>query len=112
VLEVVCKGGCGHLFISMFSHSFFSPTLRFFFIALHFKLGFSHPLVHGVSHGICSQPLDPMRIHFFRYAHGGERTISHNVMRDVFSAITKDARFHVLRANPCPFAPYIVVLHN
>jgi len=97
VVEVVFKGGCGHLFVSSFNHSFFSAYFKIFFITLHSKLSLSHPLVFGVSHCICSQPLDPMGIHFFRYAHGGERTISHNVMQDVFLAIAKDARFHVLR---------------
>jgi hypothetical protein len=34
----------------------------------------------GVSHYICSQPLDPIGIHLLCYAHGGEMIISHDVM--------------------------------
>jgi hypothetical protein len=38
-----------------------------------------------------------MGIHLFRYTHGGERIVSHDVVRDAFASITKDVRFHVLR---------------
>jgi hypothetical protein len=38
-----------------------------------------------------------MGIHFFHYIHGEERKTSHDVVRDVFVTIAKDARFHVSR---------------
>jgi len=57
------------------------------------KLGF--PIL-SVSHYICREPLDPMGIHLFRYAHGGEKITSHDVW-DVLVAIVKNAKFHILR---------------
>jgi len=50
-----------------------------------------------MSHYICSEPLDPMGIHLFRYAHGGEKITSHDVMWDVLVAIVENAKFHILR---------------
>jgi hypothetical protein len=38
-----------------------------------------------------------MGIHLFRYTHGGEMTISHDVVRDAFAFIAKDVKFHVLQ---------------
>jgi hypothetical protein len=35
-------------------------------------------------------------IHFFLCANGGERTISHDVVQDVFASIARDAGFHIL----------------
>jgi hypothetical protein len=60
-------------------------------------LGLSHLLVLGVSHDICNQPSDPMGILLFCCTHGGERTASHDVVRNVFVAIAKDVKFHVSR---------------
>jgi hypothetical protein len=60
------------------------------------RFGLSHPLVIGMSHYICNQPLDPMGIQIFHYAHGGKKMASHNVVRDVFTAIAKVVRFYVL----------------
>ncbi len=74
---------------------FFHLALNIFFIALCTRLGISHPLILGVSHCICSQPLDPMGIHLFHGVHGGERTGSHDVVRDVFATIVRDMGFHV-----------------
>jgi hypothetical protein len=67
------------------------------------KLGLSHPLILGVSHCICNQPLDPMGIHFLRCMHGGERMASHDVVWDAFVAIAKDARF--CESRPMSFHP-------
>jgi hypothetical protein len=36
-----------------------------------------------------------MVIHIPRCVHGGEKTVSHDVMGDVFVFITKDVKFHV-----------------
>jgi hypothetical protein len=74
---------------------FFHLILNVFFIALCIRLVFSHLLVLGVSHYICSQLLDPMGIHLLHYVHGGERMASHVVVRNAFITIVKDARFHV-----------------
>jgi hypothetical protein len=53
-------------------------------------------LTFGLSHCICDQPLDPMGIHLFHCAHGGDRTTSYDVMQDVFASIARDVRFYVL----------------
>jgi hypothetical protein len=68
-----------------------------FFTTLCIKLGVSHPLILGVSHCICSQPLDVMGIHLFHYTHGADKMVLHDVVRDVFMAIGKSARFDVLQ---------------
>jgi hypothetical protein len=75
----------------------FCLALNFFFIALHIRLGISHLLILGVLHYICSQPLDPMGIHLFHGAHVGEKTGSHDFVRNVFTTIVKDMKFHVSR---------------
>jgi hypothetical protein len=62
-----------------------------FSTTLHTRLGLSQPLILGVSHYICNQPLDPMGIHLLCCMHGGERMASHDVVQDVFGAIAKDA---------------------
>jgi len=67
-----------------------------FFSMLQTMLGFPHFLVFSLTHCICGQLLDPMGIHLFRCANGGERTTSHDVVQDVFAYIMKDTRFHVL----------------
>jgi hypothetical protein len=62
---------------------------------LHTKLGLSHPLVLGVSHCVCNQPLDPMGIHLLYCEHGGERMTSHDVVQNVFTTIARNVGFHV-----------------
>ncbi len=74
---------------------FFHMVSNDFSTALCIRLCLSHLLILGVSHCICSQPLDPMGIHLFHCIHGGEKMVSHDVVRDVFTAIGKSARFHV-----------------
>ncbi len=65
------------------------------FIALCIRLGFFHLLVLRLSHCICSQPLDPIRIHLLCYTHGDKRMASHDVVQNVFTTITRDVGFHV-----------------
>ncbi len=78
--EVVCKAKFERLVISLPNHSFFCLLSNIFSIALHTKLDLSHPLVLGVSHCIYNQPLDLMEIHLLRCTHGGERTMSHDIV--------------------------------
>jgi hypothetical protein len=78
------------------SSFFFCLALDVFPTSLHTRLGFSHPLVLGVSHCICSQLLDPKGIHFFCYVHGGEKIALHDIVLDAFMVIAKDVGFHVL----------------
>jgi hypothetical protein len=60
------------------------------------ELGLPQLWVVGLTHYTCDQPIDPMEIHLFHRAHGGERTTSHDVVQDTFASIAKDARFQVL----------------
>jgi hypothetical protein len=70
---------------------FFHLPSNDFSTTLHTRLGLSQPLILGVSHCICNQPLDPMGIHLLCCTHGGERMVSHDVVQNVFVAIAKDA---------------------
>jgi len=76
-VEVMCEVRYKHLVVNLPNHFLFPPGFKFFFIALHIKLGLSHLLVLGVSRCICNKLLDPMAIHFFHCIHGGERTFSY-----------------------------------
>jgi hypothetical protein len=69
--------------------------LKHFPSTMHTKLGLPHSLALGLSHCICGQPLNPMGFHFFPCTHGGERTTSHDVMKDAFASIARDASLHV-----------------
>jgi hypothetical protein len=90
------------------SNPFFQLPSKVFSIMLHIWFDPPNPLVFGLSHGICDQLLGPVRIHFFRCAHCGERMTSHNVVRDAFASIMKDVGylsrltfFHRLPFNLC-----------
>ncbi len=74
---------------------FFHLPLNVLSTTLPTWLGLSHPLVLGVSHYICNQPLDPLGIHLLCCTHGGEKMAFHDVVRNVFMVIVKDAGFHV-----------------
>ncbi len=75
---------------------YFCLSFDVFFCVLQTRLGFPHPLALSLTHCIYDQLLDPMQIHLFRYAHGGEKTTSHDVIWDAFASITRDVGFHVL----------------
>jgi hypothetical protein len=45
-----------------------------------------------------------MKTHFFRYAHGGERTASHDVVQNVFASIAKKMQVSCFaKTNPRSF---------
>jgi hypothetical protein len=46
-----------------------------------------------------------MGIHFLHCVHGGERMASHDVVQDVFAAIARDVRFHILQKQTHVFPP-------
>ncbi len=75
---------------------FFHLSSDGFSITLHIRLGFFHLLVFGVSHCICNQLLDPIGIHLLHCTHGGEKTTSHDFVKDVFATMARDVGFHVL----------------
>ncbi len=60
---------CGHSIISLPNRPFFRLYLYVFSTTLHTRLGFSHPLILGVSHWICNQPLETMGIHLLCCVH-------------------------------------------
>jgi hypothetical protein len=60
------------------------------------KLSLPHPLILSLTHYICGELLDPLGINLLRCGHGGERTASHDDVRDAFASIVRNARFHVL----------------
>jgi len=74
----------------------FQMDSNIFSLTLHNKLGFPHLMVCDLSWCICSQPIDLLRIHIFRCAHGVKRTTTHDVVWDSFTSIVKDVEFHVL----------------
>ncbi len=81
----------------LFAHSvipYLCLVFDVFSFVLHTRLGLLG-LVFELIHYICGRPLDPTRIHLFRCSHGGEWIASHNVTRDVFTSIIRNARFHV-----------------
>ncbi len=81
----------------LFAHSvipYLCLVFDVFSFVLHTRLGLLG-LVFELIHYICGRPLDPTRIHLFRCSHGGEWIASHNVTRDVFTSIVRNARFHV-----------------
>jgi hypothetical protein len=70
---------------------FFLFNFKSFFHYIVHSVGLPHPLAHGLSHYICDQPLDLMGMHLLHCAHGGEKTISYDVVYDAFMSIVKDA---------------------
>lgn len=102
-------GRVRRLVVSSFSHSFFCLPLDVFSTASRIRLDLSHPLVFGVSHCICTQPLDLMGIHFLCCTHGEERMVSFDVVWDVFTAIGRCEISCFVRVDPCPFAPCLIV---
>jgi hypothetical protein len=83
---------CAHPIIPCFC----LPSNIFPFM-LDIKLGLPRPLVLGPTHCIFNQSLNPIGIHLFCCAHGGEEITSHEVVRNVFASIVKNVGFHVLR---------------
>jgi hypothetical protein len=68
-----------------------------FFLYIANQVKPPHPLTLGLTPCICGQLLDPLRIHLFHYAHGGNRIASHDIVQDGFASIVKDVGFHVLQ---------------
>jgi hypothetical protein len=85
-----------------------------FFITLCIRLVYSHPLVLGVSHYICSQLLDPMEIHLFHCTHGGERmALRDPCVRCFCNHCCKRCEIsHLAKMDPCLFAPYLISLQH
>ncbi len=76
---------CEHLVVSLPCHSFFCLPSYVFSIALHIRLGLSHPLVLGVAHYICSHLFDPMGIHLFFACTVGKRQLR-MILCEIFSS--------------------------
>jgi hypothetical protein len=61
----MCEVGLGAWLLAHPVILLFCLSLNVFSIALRTRLDLSYLLVFGVSHCICSEPLDPMAIHLF-----------------------------------------------
>ena len=72
------------------------PFLRFpaplFVKNLRLRLGLPHPCLATYAACSCGHPLDPLGTHLMRCAHGGERTSSHDSMRDAVHFIIRGSR--------------------
>jgi hypothetical protein len=103
----MCMLGCQHaqsFFFLVWLQMFFSTTL-------HTKLNLSHPLVLGVSHYICNQPLDPMGIHFFATLMVG-RGRPHMMLYEMFLwSLWKMQDFTFHKSKPMSFCPFPCSLH-
>jgi hypothetical protein len=90
---------------------FFGLASNVFSTALHTKLNLSHPLVLGVSHYICNQPLDPMGIHFFATLMVG-RGRPHMMLYEMFLwSLWKMQDFTFHKSKPMSFCPFPCSLH-
>ncbi len=69
------------LFVHLIIPCFHLP-LDVFSFALQIRLSLPHPLTLGLTHNIYGQLLNPMGIHLLHFAHGGERTTSHDAIQD------------------------------
>ncbi len=67
----------------LFTNDYFFPIgFKHFFHYIMHLVGLPPSLGPWLSHYIYGQPLDLIRIHLFRCAHGGEGMASHDVMWD------------------------------
>ena len=77
------------------------PSLRFlaplFVTALRLRLGLPHLCLATYAACACGHPLDPLGTHLLRYARGGERTTSHDSLRDAIYHIIREFRQHAHR---------------
>ncbi len=96
MFEVLHRAMNRNLVVCLPSHPFFCLASNVFFFMMHIRLGLPHSLALGLSYCIYGQPLDLMGIHFFHCTHGGERMLSHDVVRDAFASITRYSGFHVV----------------
>ena len=65
--------------------------------ALRLRLGLPHPCLTTYAACSCCHPLDPLGTHLLRCARGGERTASHDPVRDVVYHIIRESRQHAHR---------------
>jgi hypothetical protein len=79
-----------------------------------------HPSIASIPRCVCTHPINPIGIHFLCFAHGNECIGTHDIIRDIFVAIARDASFHVgreqLHALPSitlnPFRQQINIVFN
>ena len=60
----------------------------------HLRFGLPHPCLATYAACSCGHPLDPLGNHLVRCARGGERTSSHDSVRDVIYHIIRDSHEH------------------
>ena len=76
-------------------------SLRFpaplFVTALRLRFGLPHPCLRTYTACSCGHTLDPRGTHLLRCARGGERTASHDSVRDAVYHIVRESRQHAQR---------------
>jgi hypothetical protein len=83
---------------------FFPIGFKHFFHYIVHLVGLPPSLNPWLSHYIYGQPLDPMKIHLFRCAHGGERMASHDAMWD---GRMQDFKFYMNKLTFFCYLPFI-----
>jgi hypothetical protein len=68
-----------------------------FFTTFRMQLGLPHPSIPNILWCMCTHPIDVMGVHLLCCTHGNEYIGTHDVIRDIFVAITRDVDFHVKR---------------
>ncbi len=111
MFEVMCRVKCVCLVVNLLNHSFFWFGFKCFSTALHTKLNLSHPLVLGVSHYICNQPLDPMGIHFFATLMVGRGRPHMMLYEMLLWSLWKMHDFTFHKSKPMSFCPFPCSLH-
>ena len=65
--------------------------------AFRLRLVLPHPCLATYAACSCGHPLDPLGTHLLRSARGGERTSSHDYVRDAVYHIIRESRQHAHR---------------
>ena len=65
--------------------------------AFRLRLGLPHLCLATYAAGSCGHPVDPLGTHLLRCAHRGERTSSHDSVRDAIYHIIRESRQHAHR---------------
>jgi hypothetical protein len=91
---------------------FFHLVSNVFFTTLGIRLDFSHPLILGVSHYICSQPLDTTRIHLLHCVHGWKGWSCMMLREMLLQPLQKMRDFTFRKIKPMSFHPLPYSCHN
>jgi len=78
------------------------------------RLGLPCPSIISISQCVCTHPIDPLGIHLLCCVHGNEHIGTHNVIRDTFAAIARDASLisHETKTITCASFNHIQLLSS